>query len=111
MHSVRRLRWDLADCSNNGVTSKHSNFELMTEEEIIEKLDILGMTKEEREKILVFKTTYRTGTEYKYCVPLESLIDNKWYMMGGNYINSCDSRYSEQISQYPIPVHDRVENF
>jgi len=107
MHNVYVYRWDLSDCTNGGVTSNKSKFTLMTEEEVIEKLDILGMTKEEREKILVFKVK---SSGYKCCYPLESLIDGKWYMMGGNYVGTSDSRYCEEISQYPIPVHDRVED-
>jgi hypothetical protein len=47
----------------------------------------------------------RTGRPYLYAEPLEPGS----YAMGGNYICSSDSRFRE-ISDYPIPLHDRQMN-
>lgn len=54
---------------------------------------------------------------YKCAVPVfpldmplrERLHRRMWFMAGGNYIKTSDSRFSK-INQYPIPVHDRVES-
>lgn len=32
-----------------------------------------------------------------------------WFMDGGNFIYSCDSRFSALNNGFPIPIHDRVE--
>lgn len=39
-------------------------------------------------------------------VAVPSLTDGKWYMFGGNFIYSSDSRFP---SRRPIPIHDRTE--
>lgn len=42
--------------------------------------------------------------EYLHAVP--DAVADKWSMMGGCFIWSSDSRFP---SDYPIPLHDRVE--
>lgn len=32
-----------------------------------------------------------------------------WFMFGGNFIYSSDSRFAALNNGYPIPIHDRVE--
>lgn len=44
------------------------------------------------------------GKEYVHAEP----VQRGPYMFGGTYIATSDSR-SKNISQYPIPLHDRVE--
>lgn len=34
--------------------------------------------------------------------------ETRWTMAGGNYVGTCDSRYSE-LYRYPCSVHDRIE--
>lgn len=41
--------------------------------------------------------------------PLDSTTTGKWYMFGGNFLWTSDSRFRE-ISDHPIPVHDRHED-
>lgn len=35
--------------------------------------------------------------------------EKRWTMMGGNFIWTSDSRFRQEVSEYPIPVHDRCE--
>ena len=109
MYRVETLRGNLGDCTNNGVTARTNRFNLMTEEEAMENLDFLGMTKEEIDEVLIIKTKNLGKEVYIYAVPLASLMDEKWYMMGGNFVYTSDSRFREEVNAYPIPVHDRVE--
>ena len=48
------------------------------------------------------------GGEYIFAVPA-SLAD-KQVMAGGSFIYSSDSRFRD-VCPYPIPIHDRVEDF
>jgi hypothetical protein len=34
---------------------------------------------------------------------------DKWTMMGGNFLYTCDSRFRENVNPYPIRIHDRIE--
>jgi len=43
---------------------------------------------------------------YPRAEPYVNIRDEKWSMFGGNYVVSCDSRYTLRL---PIPVMDRVE--
>lgn len=52
------------------------------------------------------------GKIYKSAVPINLLSSGVWHMFGGNYLMTSDSRYKEVTGMsYPLPVHDRVENF
>ncbi|EQB4341423.1 hypothetical protein ACYJ2U_001807 [Clostridium botulinum] len=99
---VKGLRCDIltnksmGDCTNNGISSKHDNLILISENipKISEAEDITQCVKLDFYK------------NYVRCKPI--ILKNKWYMNGGNFLYSCDSRFRE-ISQYPIPIHDRIE--
>jgi hypothetical protein len=52
------------------------------------------------------------GRYYYNAIPLDEARRKKWYMFGGNFLYTSDSRYKEVTScDYPIPVHDRVEEY
>lgn len=63
-------------------------------------------TVDEGEDYLVLKEKHVGGKKYLYAVPKSVLDAKEWSMFGGNFIYTSDSRFP---SQYPIPVHDRVE--
>ena len=46
------------------------------------------------------------GREYIHAEPYE----NGYYAFGGRFIYSCDSRFRQDLNQYPIPLHDRDMN-
>lgn len=84
------------DCTNNGISSKHDSLILIGKNipKIFEAEDITQCAKLDFYK------------NYARCKPI--IFKNKWYMNGGNFLYSCDSRFRD-ISQYPIPIHDRIE--
>jgi hypothetical protein len=48
----------------------------------------------------------RDGAKHLRAVPAG---EDRWLMFGGNFIWSSDSRFRNEVSEYPIPVHDRIE--
>lgn len=99
---VKGLRCDIltdkstGDCTNNGISSKHDSLILIGKNipKIFETEDITQCAKLDFYK------------NYARCKPI--ILKNKWYMNGGNFLYSCDSRFRE-INKYPIPIHDRIE--
>ena len=91
----------LGDCTNHGISS------------VAQQLTVIGdgipQMYEPSEDAPGVKIVKRQlfGREYVHCEPLDSPTGRGW-MMGGNFIYSCDSRFRE-INEYPIPVHDRQE--
>jgi hypothetical protein len=49
------------------------------------------------------------GKEYLSAEPVNYGLERNWKMFGGTFIYSSDSRFSEDISSQPVPLHDRVE--
>ncbi len=84
-----------SDCTNEGVTSKYDKFILVGEgvPELFEP--------SEDTPVLELKKKFY-GREYIHASP----ITERYTMFGGNFVYSSDSRFP---SDYPIPVHDRVE--
>lgn len=89
----------IGDCSNNGVTSKYNELYLVNDNICC----IPRIVDVPEEQALVLK--YR-GKDYLCAVPLEINKSGKHSMFGGNFVYASDSRFP---SNYPIPVHDRVE--
>jgi hypothetical protein len=46
------------------------------------------------------------GRVYKYVQPLMGENDKTWFMFGGNFVYTSDSRFP---NTYPLSIHDRVE--
>lgn len=51
------------------------------------------------------------GKTHLSAVPVNDGKDGKHHMMGGNFVWSSDSRFRTDINEYPIPLHDRVEDY
>lgn len=49
------------------------------------------------------------GSEYVYCVPKSMIDANQWPMFGGCFAYTSDSRFRQNVCEYPIPIHDRYE--
>ena len=56
----------------------------------------------------VVKLVYRENLDYIHAEPI---VDRgRWYMFGGNYLKTSDSRFKDLTGiRYPVPVHDRTE--
>lgn len=84
------------DCTNDGISSARSELYIDHYSGAIEPEDI-------RECVSVFKEPYNV-----YCRPLYQT--GRWYMAGGNFLYSSDSRFREITGGgYPISIHDRLE--
>jgi hypothetical protein len=89
------------DCSMNGVTARYDNADLYRS-----AADLPDELPEGR-AILVLEDSPKAGPEpYLRAVPAG---ERRWTMFGGNFIWSSDSRFRREVSERPIPVHDRIE--
>lgn len=60
------------------------------------------------EPYLKLQTKNVMGREYVSVVPV-NILDNAWKMFGGTFVWSSDSRFRQDVSEKPLPLHDRVE--
>jgi hypothetical protein len=91
----------LGDGSKNGVSSKVNQVTI-----IDRRLPQFYEPTEDAPAVTIHTRTFN-GVDYIYAKPIE--IKGKRGMMGGTFIYTCDSRFTD-ISRYPIPLHDRVED-
>ena len=99
-----------SDCTNRGVTSRYARVVLIGEgiPELTEpNPDMPALYLCSKPHVNHCGATVE-GAPYFYAQP-EPKGCSTWYMMGGNFVYSCDSRFRE-ICGYPIPVHDHTES-
>lgn len=93
------------DCTNNGISKDADTLLLIcpegnynTHEEYASHYPICRVE------------DHPTVKGHQYIVPCDKdgNTDGRWYVFGGNYARG-DSRYSENISEHPLKIHDRVE--
>lgn len=95
------FRSDLGDCTNGGISATR------------QELYILAKTKGPFEPQDIRECVYIEwrevmGEEYIDCKP--AYLPKRWYMAGGNFLYTSDSRFKEITrSKYPISIHDRYE--
>jgi len=90
------------DCSNGGVTEQCNRLLLVDEPDPPETINGLP--------VLVLE---RRGVPSMLCArpatPPRGIDSVDAGMFGGNFVWSSDSRFRQEMSQWPIPVHDRFE--
>ena len=101
------LRSTQGDCTGGGVSSLCNYFYLfashLTFAEVVNYCIEKGM---ELDRAL--KLVNRPNLNYVHAEPV--IGRDRYYMAGGNYIYTCDSRYKILSGiPYPVPVHDRIE--
>jgi hypothetical protein len=92
---------EIGDCTNGGPSSKVKGFTLIDDE----VPGIFEPTEDRPALVLVRRVVF--GKPYIHAVPYS--MKDEQTMMGGNFVYTSDSRL-RAVSQYPIPVHDRVES-
>lgn len=92
------------DMSNKGVTSRCSTF-VLTWDDMPAECQVFEVTERRPELVLVRRKLMHQQPEYLHARPAD---ETRHTMMGGTFIYSSDSRF-RAVSDYPIPVHDRVE--
>lgn len=98
---------DFGDCSMNGISSRHDKLILIGEG--VEGFIEVDLDNPQEEVVHLVKRQMHDG-EYLHVEPLDgqySKAENrKWYMSGGNFVYTSDSRFP---CNYPLSVHDRHE--
>jgi hypothetical protein len=88
----------------NGVSSQHSTF-LLVGPGVPEVHEDNG-----RYPVLhLVKRSLGGAKPYLHAEPLERPVGKLGPMAGGNYIMTSDSRFRQEVNEYPVPVHDRFE--
>ena len=90
------------DCTNNGVSSRFNQF-VLTGEGIEGPFE----PSEDTPELKLVKRKFG-NREYMHVEPVSDSDNKPWYMAGGNFVYTSDSRFSA-VSQYPLSVHDRIE--
>lgn len=103
-YMVQIYRNCMGDCTNGGVSSNF-NTALLFRDEI--SADAAAKMGAGRVAILRLETKPTIGSEpYLRAVPMG---ERRWVMFGGNFIWSSDSRFRQEVSERPLPIHDRIE--
>ncbi len=92
----------MGDCTNNGLSSRHNKLTLIGK-------DIEGVFEpSEDAPAVTMITRIIADQEYKHLIPCDENAHPLpgWYMFGGNYGKSSDSRFP---NSYPLGIHDRQE--
>lgn len=91
----------LGDCTNGGISSyQRELYVLAAQKGPFEPEDIRQCVYIERREVM--------GKEYIDCKP--AYCRKRWYMMGGNFLYTSDSRFKEITGiSYPIAIYDRYE--
>lgn len=94
-------RSSLGDCTNGGISAERRSLYIVSKKKgPFEPQDIRECVYIEQRDVM--------GSQYIDCKPL--YFPKRWYMMGGNFLYTSDSRFREITeSKYPIPIHDRYE--
>lgn len=100
--SVDIFKSRIGDCSNHGISERHTNILLLHESGNIE-VDPNCIP----ENLCCVITRVIAGKPYKHIEPVSSPKCVGW-MSGGCICYSCDSRFHD-LSEYPLKLHDRQE--
>lgn len=110
--SVNIFRWDLGDCTNNGVSSCKNAYGrrfVLFDHTIRDGNHILEECLSDEVFVCLKVVRRRRGKdEYLHIEEIGDTNINHCSMFGGNFVYSSDSRFSD-ISYYPLPIHDRFE--
>lgn len=91
------------DCSNGGITSRHGEI-LIPHSKGWQEVDTENLP----ENFCRLESLEFGGKPHLRFIPAIVKDSGKWCMFGGCFAYSSDSRFRD-ISEYPIPIHDRVE--
>ncbi len=91
----------MGDFTNGGISAERKDLYILAQTKgLFEPQDIRECVYIEWREI--------SGSQYIDCKPL--YFRKRWYMMGGNFLYTLDSRFREITgTKYPIPIHDRYE--
>lgn len=95
------FRDSLGDCTNGGISSARRELYIMTKEKY-------PFEPEDLRECIGIEFRECCGEKYVDAKPL--YFPRRWYMAGGNFLYTSDSRYKEITGiSYPVSIHDRYE--
>ena len=104
------------DCTNGGASSKYDKLYVVAEHVTLEDVQQLCKDRPAYNIDQFFKLDYNFYNQINpifkgYCRLKPLANPNRWYMHGGNYLGSCDSRFKNFVGgcKYPVPILDRWE--
>lgn len=108
--SVDILRGTMGDCTNNGVTSVAKCFRENTQ--FVIQCNDGPITQEDVDRAGYVVLVAGEAGGRMHLKPMEDTWPTcyKWYMFGGNFAYSSDSRFSRLNNGCPIHIHDRTES-
>lgn len=93
-------RDSLGDCTNRGISATRDSLYILGCDGPLEPGDLRECVKIEHRRVM--------GSEYLSAKPV--YFPDRWYMAGGNFLYTSDSRYREHTGiSYPVSIHDRYE--
>ena len=93
------LRNDV-DCTNGGLSSKTRRVIIIGEFDEVPNDPILPLLR------------LKTRGDYRYLEPVKPVPKgHAGWMAGGNFAYSSDSRFSEEVNEYPVAIHDRSDTW
>lgn len=92
----------IGNCSNEGISSKFREvYVICPDGNCVIDLD------NPPENLVEFEFKDFGFTKHMRFKPYKT--DGKWYMFGGSFVWTGDSRFRERFGDYPIPLFDRNE--
>lgn len=101
---------DGSDCSNNGISARHSR--VMLVQDSVQRHEVLEIQKTLKCPVaqIVRRKLFHNQEIYIHADSTER--NDVCYMAGGAMLYSSDSRWSELVGHsYPIKLHDRQEQY
>lgn len=99
--SAKVYKNPLGDCTNGGISTRRRTLYILSATK--------GPFEPEDIRDCVYIEWREIGDE-KYIDCRPAYCQKRWYMSGGNFLYSSDSRFKEVTkSNYPISIHDRYE--
>lgn len=93
----------IGNCSNHGISERFSTVYIICPDGNYE----FDLDEHIPENLVRMVTKYYSFGEYSYVEPVNH--PGRWWMSGGSFIFSCDSRFIANFGDYPLSLHDRYE--
>lgn len=104
-----------SDCTNGGISATRDTILAHYKAERHGTIDAKGFSKDEAAQLVYLKKVAPDslvivedvccGSRRLRAIPASLIAEKAWTMYGGNFADSCDSRFFE----HPVKIHDRVE--
>lgn len=96
-------RWGLGDCTMSGISQHVESLIILSEK-------CPAFAPKDIRQCVVVRKMEQIGSHEVYIKAVPVQYPKRWYMAGGNFLHSSDSRFGEITGTgRPVPIHDRYE--